>query len=123
MNPRVIAIVTGLITCALGIAGLLYPDRAMGLLGYAVLSSSRAPAVLGEVRATYGGLFAVMGIFTLLSAIDPPAQRGRLLFLGLLWLGACSGRLVGAYIDGNPGVPGWVTVSFEFLMGGSLLLA
>jgi len=123
MNPRVIAIVTGIVTLALGLAGLLYPDRAMGLLGYAVLSASRAPAVLGEVRATYGGLFVVMGAYTLLTAMDPAAHRGRLLFIGLLWWGACAGRLVGVYVDGNPGVPGWVAASFEFVMGGALVFA
>ncbi len=123
MNPRVTAIVVGILTLAFGLAALLYPGRVMGLLGYAVLTTSQAPAVLGEVRATYGGLFVVMGVFTLLAGLDPTAHRARLLLIGLLWWGACSGRLLGVYVDGNPGVPGWVTAAFEFLVGGALVFA
>jgi drug/metabolite transporter superfamily protein YnfA len=123
MNPRVTAIVVGLLTLAFGLAALVYPERMMGLLGYSVLTSSQTPAVLGEVRATYGGLFVVMGVYTLLAGLDPAAHRARLMFIGLLWWGACSGRLLGVYVDGNPGVPGWATASFEFLAGGALVVA
>ncbi len=121
MNPRVVAIITGVITTALGLAGLLYPDRVMGLLGFAILNSANTAAVMGEVRATYGGLFVVLGVYTLLSAVDPGAHRSRLMFIGLLWLGACAGRLLGVNFNGNPGLPGWVAVALELLMGGALV--
>ena len=123
MNPRVVAITTGVITTALGLAGLLYPDRVMGILGFAILNSANTAAVMGEIRATYGGLFVVLGAYTLFSALDPPAQRSRLMFIGLLWLGACAGRLLGVNINGNPGLPGWVAAAFELLMGGALVAA
>ena len=123
MNPRWVAIVTGIITTALGLAGLLYPDRVMGILGFAILNSANTAAVMGEVRATYGGLFVVLGVYTLLSAVDPAAQRSRLMFIGLLWLGACAGRLLGVNINGNPGLPGWVAVALELLVGGALVTA
>ncbi len=120
MSPRITTIIVGVVIVILGLAGLFYPDRIMGLLGFA---PSSAPAVLGEVRATYGGLFVVMGVYTLLAAMDPAAHRARLMFIGLLWLGACAGRLVGAYVDGNPGVPGWLAAGFELIMGGALVAA
>lgn len=123
MNPRITTIIVGLITLALGLAGLLYPDRVMGLVGFAILNTSHSAAVLGEVRATYGGLFVVMGVYTLMAALDPAAHRGRLMFIGLLWLGACAGRLIGTYVDGNPGVPGWVAAAFELIVGGALVVA
>ena len=123
MNPRVVAIVAGVITTALGLAGLLYPDRVMGVLGFAILNSANTAAVMGEVRATYGGLFVVLGVYTFLSAMDPAAQRSRLLFIGLLWLGACAGRLLGVNINGNPGLPGWVAVALELVVGGALVAA
>jgi len=123
MNPRVVAIIAGVITTALGLAGLLYPDRVMGLLGFAILNSANTAAVMGEVRATYGGLFVVLGVYTFLSAMDPAAQRSRLLFIGLLWLGACAGRLLGVNINGNPGLPGWVAVALELVVGGALVAA
>ena len=123
MNPRVVAIVTGAITTALGLAGLLYPDRVMGMLGFAILNTANAAAVMGEVRATYGGIFVVLGVYTLLVALDPAAHRSRLMFIGLLWLGACAGRLLGVNINGNPGLPGWGAVALELLVGGALVAA
>ncbi len=114
-------IVVGIIIFALGLAGLLYPERVMGLLGFTVLNTAKASGVLGEVRATYGGLFVVMGVYTLLAALDPAAHRARVMFIGMLWLGACGGRLIGAYVDGNPGLPGWIGVVFELIMGGALV--
>ena len=123
MNPRVVAIITGIITTALGLAGLLYPDRVMGLLGFAILNSANAAAVMGEVRATYGGLFVVLGVYTLLTSMDPAAHRSRLLFIGLLWLGACAGRLLGVNLNGNPGLPGWGALVLELLIGGALVAA
>jgi hypothetical protein len=123
MNSRVIIIVVGLITVALGVAGLLYPGRVMGLLGFTIVNPSQAAAALGEVRAIYGGLFVVMGVYTLLAALDPVANRARLLFIGLLWLGAGAGRLIGVSLDGNPGLPGWVAFVFEAAVGGALVAA
>ena len=123
MNPRIVTILVGILIVALGLAGLLYPDRIMGVLGFQILNASQAAAALGEIRATYGGLFIVMGAYTLLAAMDPSAHRTRLLFIGLMWLGACAGRLVGVSIDGNPGLPGWAAVVFELLIGGALVAA
>ena len=62
-----------------------------------------------------------MGVYTLLAATDPALHRARLLFVGLLWLGACAGRLFGVYVDGNPGLPGWGAVVFELAVGGALV--
>jgi hypothetical protein len=121
MNPRITTIIVGLIILALGVAGLVYPERVLGILGLAYASPSHMAAALGEIRATYGGIFVVMGVSTLLGAMDPPLHRSRLLFVGLLWLGACAGRLFGCYVDGNPGLPGWGAAAFELVIGGALV--
>jgi hypothetical protein len=123
MNARMVAIVAGVITTVFGLAGLLYPDRVMGMLGFAILNNANSAAVMGEVRATYGGLFVVLGAYTLFTAVDPPAHRSRLMFIGLLWLGVCAGRLLGVNINGNPGLPGWGAATFELIIGGSLVAA
>ena len=123
MNPRITTIIVGSIILILGLAALVYPDRIMGLLGFAPLNTSHTAAVWGEVRATYGGLFVVMGVYTLLAAMDPPAHRARITFVGLMWLGACAGRLLGASIDGSPGLPGWLAAVSELIMGGALVAA
>lgn len=123
MSARGITLTAGIVILLMGLAGLFYPDRVMGLLGFTVLSATQSAAVLGEVRATYGGLFTVMGAAVLLAGLNPAANRGRLLAIGLLWLGACGGRLLGVTVDGNPGVFGWLAVVFEAVMGSALLLA
>jgi len=118
MNPRIITILLGSVILSLGLVGLLFPQFTMDrILGFAVAPSHAANAVLGEVRATYGGLFVVMGLFTLFGALEPRANRARLQMIGFLWIGAALGRLVGAYIDGDPGVMGWVGVAFEGVIG------
>ena len=121
MNPRVTAAIVGVMTLGLGLAGLLYPTRVMGLLGFTIVNASQAAAALGEVRAVYGGLFVVIGVYTLLAAMRPEVPRARVLFIGLMWLGVCGGRLFGASIDGNPGLFGWLYAAIELLMGGSLV--
>ena len=123
MSRRATAIVVVCVMLLLGAAGLVYPERVLGLIGFSVQNPSHAAAAMGEVRATYGGLFLVMGLAALLGALDPVAHRGRLRLIGLLWLGAGAGRLLGVYLDGNPGLPGWAAVIFELLVGGALVVA
>jgi hypothetical protein len=123
MSARTITLVAGTVILLMGLAALFYPERVMGLLGFMVLNASESASVLGEVRATYGGIFTVMGASVLLAAANPAANRGRLVAIGLLWLGACGGRLFGVTVDGNPGVFGWLAVVFEAVMGTALLLA
>jgi hypothetical protein len=121
MNARVVIGVVGAITVLLGLCGLFRPEWVMNLVGYAVASNSPATLVRGEIRAVYGGLMIAVGIFTLLAAPAPRANQGRLLLLALLWLGAAGGRLFGAFVDGSPGLFGWLFAVFELGLGGALL--
>jgi drug/metabolite transporter superfamily protein YnfA len=123
MNPRAITAVVGTLTLLLGLAALFYPERILGLIGLAVANTAHPAAALGEVRATYGGIFVVLAVFTFLSAVDPGRHRGRLMLIGMVWLGAFGGRLFGVVRDGHPGFPGWLGLAFELGMGGALLLA
>jgi drug/metabolite transporter superfamily protein YnfA len=123
MNPRVTVGTVGAITLLLGLGGLLQPQSVMNLIGYAVAPTTSETFVRGEVRALYGGLMVVAGVFTLLSVADPRANQGRLLMLGLLWLGACGGRVFGIFVDGNPGLFGWLSVVVELVLGGALVIS
>lgn len=123
MNPRIITMVVGVVTFVLGLLGLLMPQLVMDrLVGFAVNPAFPANGVIGEVRATYGGLFTVLGAVTLLAALDPASHRARITLIGLLWLGVCGGRLLGVSLDGNPGPMGFVAAAIELAMGGALLL-
>jgi len=123
MNPRITVGTVGAITLLLGLGGLLQPQSVMNLIGYAVAPTTSETFVRGEVRALYGGLMVVAGVFTLLSVADPRANQGRLLMLGLLWLGACGGRVFGIFVDGNPGLFGWLSVVVELVLGGALVIS
>jgi hypothetical protein len=111
----------GAITVAMGVAGLVSPDRAMALVGFAPSTEANRVTALCEARAVYGGLFTVLGAFTLWGAIDPPGKRAALLMAGLLWLGLFGGRLLGISIDGSPGILGWVAVVWEAAFGMALV--
>src|SRR5437867_11576700 len=108
MNARVTVAIAGTLTLLLGLAGLLYPVRVLALLGFMVESLSQSAAALGEVRATYGGIFIVLGVYTLMATVNPAAHRSRLVLFALIWLGALLGRLFGVSVDGNPGIFGWL---------------
>ncbi len=123
MNARVTIGVVGAVTVLLGVVGLFRPEWVLSLVGYAVASDAPATLVRGEVRAVYGGLMIAAGILTLLAAPAPRANQGRLLLVSLLFLGAGGGRLFGAFVDGNPGLFGWLFVVFELGFGGALLYA
>src|SRR2546426_6134626 len=123
MSPRLMTAAAGVATLLLGLAALAYPERMMAFVGFAVLNPAHAAAVLGEMRGTYGGLFVVLGILTLQAALDPGAHRGRLVRLGFLWLGACAGRALGVYLDGNPGLFGWLALGIDAVLAILLVLA
>lgn len=123
MNPRIAVGAVGAVTLLLGIAGLYDPQRVMTLVGFAYSSPAYLAMAFGEVRAVYGGLMVVAGVFTLLWAADPAANRDKLVFVGLLWLGAFGGRLSSVFLSGNPGIIGWASLAFELVMGGVILAA
>ena len=122
MNPRITTSVIGVLTTVMGMLALLYPAMVMHeVLGYAVDPGFSANFVLGEVRAAYGGVFTVLGIYTILAAMDPATNRGRILMIGLIWVGACLGRLYGVVVEGSPGWWGWLSAAFEAVVGGMLV--
>ena len=78
MSGRGMTAFIGLVTVAMGVIGLSYPLHVMEWVGFAPLMTKPNAGTV-EARAVYGGLFVVLGIFTLWAAIDPPAHRRDLL--------------------------------------------
>jgi DMSO reductase anchor subunit len=123
VNARVGALWVGIVTAIFGVLGLAYPDRVMGMLGLAAGSEVSRSAVLGEIRAVYGGLFLVLGLWNIYAAWKAAEAKLLLALLGSVWLGLASGRLLGASVEGNPGVASWAFFVVELLCGLVLLLA
>ena len=121
MSPRVVAGALGAITLLMGLYGLASPAGVLDFVGFSPSLPTEPALAFGEARAVYGGLFTVLGAFTLWGAIDPPGKRSALLMAGLLWLGLCAGRLLSVSIDGNPGIMGWVAVLWEGAFGTALV--
>ncbi len=67
---------------------------------------------LSELRATYGGLFAGLGVFALCAQQPLPFQM-----LGAGWLGAALGRTLSIFADGNRQAKNLGGVLFEAGIG------
>ena len=122
MNGRVVTAAIGVLTVALGLAGLIYPLHVMDWVGFSPLMTKPNAGTV-EARAVYGGLFLVLGVFTLWTATSPRGHRSELLLIACLWLGLFGGRMVGVSIDGNPGLLNTLGAVFELVVGCLLLAA
>jgi len=122
MNGRVVTAAIGVLTVALGLAGLIYPLHVMDWVGFSPLMTKPNAGTV-EARAVYGGLFLVLGVFTLWAATSPRRHRGELLLIACLWLGMFGGRMVGVSIEGSPGLLNTLGALFELVVGCLLLAA
>ena len=79
-----------LVTFALGVLGLVRPLAAAKLVGIEPVGTLG----VSEVRATYGGLFAALGLCALVA-------QSPVVFtvVGLGWAGTAAGRLVSVFAD------------------------
>lgn len=106
--------VAGAAIClGLGFLGLLAPKAAAKLVGL----TAHAPHGASEFRATYGGLFGVLGGVPL--ATGEPAHYA---FSGLCWVGAALGRLTSILIDRTSTRMNWAGVAMETVIGGLFLI-
>lgn len=121
IRRRIAVAVVGASMMGMALAGLLNPGFYLEFIGFSTADPGRVAYQLGEVRSVYGGLFAAIGVFTLLSGVDPVQSRSRLVVLGWCWLGLAGGRLLGAILDGDPGRRGWALLVFELAAGAIVL--
>ncbi len=101
------------INVALGLAALLFPRRVADRLGLYL----KGKLGLGEIRATYGGLFLGLGVFSLI-------QGNPLLFrmLGFGWLLVGLGRMLSMVIDESMTRNNVVAFTVEMLVAWLLLV-
>ena len=99
-------------TLGLGLMGLFVPSAA------AAFTSLKPIGLLGrsEIRATYGGLFAAIGLYCLIYR-EPQAYT----LAGCAWLGAAGGRLLSVVVDRSVSPKNLGGVLFEGLIGLCLL--
>ena len=109
MDPgHIVANLGACITLGLGLLGLFAPAKAAALTSL----SPVGPNGRSEMRATYGGLFAAMGVSCLVTQAE-----GVFLTVGLAWIGASIGRLWSVVVDQNLSPKNLGGVAFECLIG------
>jgi len=108
---HVLHLLGALVTLGMGGLGLLRPLVAARLIGL----EPRGRLGLSELRATYGGLFTVLGAFALVT-------RDEVAFtlVGAAWLGAAAARVGDALLVKGAYRPIWRAALFE--AGVALLL-
>jgi len=100
-------------TLLLGCLGLFFPSRAAAFTSL----SPVGPTGVSEIRATYGGLFAALGLACL--ALQSLAVFST---VGIAWVGAAAGRTWSVLIDRNRVSKNLGGIVFELVLG-LLLLA
>ncbi|MFM7275249.1 MAG: DUF4345 family protein [Gammaproteobacteria bacterium] len=100
-------------TLGMGGLGLFAPDRAAAFTRISPLGVDGR----SEIRATYGGLFAALGLCCLAAQSD-----AVFLTAGVAWLGAAAGRIASVAMDRNHGARNLGAVAFEAAIGIPLLL-
>lgn len=104
----VLALLGALLTVALGLLGLLAPLHAGRMVGL----KPEGPRGLSELRATYGGLFAGLGLACLV--LQAPAAYA---VAACAWLGAALARLASMAVDRNPSWLNAGGLALELLIG------
>jgi hypothetical protein len=114
MEPSLIlANVGAVVTTLLGLLGLFLPDKAAAFVSIAPVGLNGR----SEIRATYGGLFAALGVLCI-------AEQTALVFMvaGVAWFGAAVGRVYSAFVDRNFGIKNFAGFALEAGLGTLLVL-
>jgi hypothetical protein len=94
-----------------GVGGynLLFP--AQGMAGFEL--SLGSPSSLNEIRANYGGMHLLLGLFFLSGALRAEARRSALLLAAIFTGGLVGGRIVSLVLDGSPNGFVWRLLALE----------
>lgn len=89
---HILNIIGAIATIGMGCLGLFAPHTASRVTGLTATNKT----AFAEFRATFGGMFVVMGLIPLITN-EPLAY----LMAGLIWFGASAGRVVSIILDGG----------------------
>lgn len=95
-----------------GFQGLFVPQNLFDPLGLPLPTIDS----LNEIKATYGGLHFLIGVFMLVAAIKKKLHEQAFLIFGLVTCGLGLGRLVAVISDGFPRASiNWILGSAELI--------
>ena len=100
----------GLVFVGLGAFNLFFPIK--GIEGYEIHITEVSS--LNEIRANYGGMHLLLGMFFAFGGFNARFRESALLIAALFTGGLVLGRVVSLMLDGNPNQMVWL---FLFLEG------
>lgn len=89
-------IINGLMFAAYGIYCLIQPHVVADLTAMTVSNTA-----LIEIRAMYGGLQTVLGIYFVMMALKPRCIESALVAMTMIYGGLCSARAIGLFLLGG----------------------
>ncbi len=108
---KILLIVAGLIFAAVGAISLTSPQFAVDPLGIQLTTVNS----LNEIRANYGGMHLLLGLFLVAGAFRIALQKPALFLLTFFTGGLVLGRVVSLVVDGVPGNTLWAFLILETL--------
>lgn len=96
---KILLLLSGLIFIAVGGVNIASPQSGVAPLGLELVTIDS----LNEIRANYGGMHLLLGLFMLAAALKDNLRKPGLLVLAVFTGGLVLGRLVSLVMDGMPG--------------------
>ena len=121
MKEKIFLVLVGLIFIGLGTYSLVQPVDAVSIFEITLIEVSS----INEVRANYGGMHLLLGLFFLYGAVAMRFQDAAILVVALFTGGLVLGRLVSLVLDGSPNEAVWallIVESFGFVVAALLFL-
>ena len=96
---RIVLLLVGAVLVLVGVNGLVAPRTLLAPVGIPLAHAS----ALSEARATYGGMHLGMGLFFVITGINPALRTVGLAAASAFLGGLVFGRMTSAVVDGAPG--------------------
>jgi len=91
--------------------GMFFPEQFTGLADIQLTSTSS----LNEIRANYGGMHLLMGLYVLYLGLKRGETQTALWITGLFCSGYVAGRLISMGVDGMPNDVIFFYIAIEFI--------
>lgn len=109
MAAKILLLLSGLVFAGVGFISLVSPQTGVDPLGLQLVTINS----LNEIRANYGGMHLLLGLFMLGAAVRDIWQRQALLIIALFTGGLVLGRVTSIVVDGTPDAMIWSFLLIE----------
>jgi hypothetical protein len=111
MKEKIFLVLVGLVFAGLGVFNLVQPVEGISIFEIELLNASS----MSEIRANYGGMHLLFGMFLIYGAFEINIQRTSLLIVAVFIGGLVLGRITSLVMDGNPNEAVWTLFIIEVI--------